>query len=456
MFDSRQAGMSRDRSTVTGLLDEAPVCSRQNAGGLLLVIRGPDRGARVRIEAEPITIGASKQCSLVLTDTTVSRRHLEIVLVDDEYMVNDCGSTNGVTIGGRRFERAPIGFGDEFKIGRTVIKLVPDEEFVEPEPAGDGAFGSIVGDDSRMRQMFTLLSEVAPTNATVLIEGATGTGKELFAAELHRHSTRRDGPFIVFDCGSVPRDLIASVLFGHIKGAFTGALTDRRGVFAEAHGGTLFLDEIGELSLDLQPALLRALDTRSVCRVGATSYEKFDVRVVAATNRDLRAEVAKKQFREDLYYRLAVIRMNVPPLAERGRDIPLLLEHFRNQFAPHLAIRSEDMARLVSYRWPGNVRELRNVMERACVLGRDGHIGLDDAFGDTSAPAGLTIRRDLPFKDAKHQVVEAFERDYINDLMERHHGNLSAAAREAQIDRKHLRELLRKYSVASAPVLDAE
>jgi DNA-binding NtrC family response regulator len=297
-----------------------------------------------------------------------------------------------------------------------------------------------------MRQMFALLEEIAPKNSTVLIEGETGTGKELFAREVHEHSLRRNGPFVVFDCGSVPRELIASILFGHVKGAYTGALTDRRGVFAEAHGGTLFLDEIGELALDLQPALLRALDSRSVCRVGATAYEHFDVRIVAATNRDLRAEVAKKKFREDLYYRLAVIRMAVPALCERGRDIPLLVEHFKNIFDPQLAIRAEDMARLVNYRWPGNVRELRNVMERACVLGRDGHIVLEQSIGDAVAPSGLAIRRDLPFKEAKHQVVEAFERDYITDLMDHHGGNLSAAARQAGIDRKHLRELVRKYA----------
>jgi len=446
MFEASHPGMSRDRSTVTGLLDEAPVCSRQNEGGLLLVMCGPDRGARVRVSNEPITVGASSKCTLVLTDSTVSRRHLEVAIVDGEFVVTDCGSTNGISIGGRRFERAPIGFGDEVKLGRTVLKLVPDEEFVEPEPASESAFGSLVGGDSRMRQMFALLQEVAPKNATVLIEGETGTGKELFAAEVHAHSARRNGPFIVFDCGSVPRDLIASILFGHVKGAFTGALTDRPGVFAEAHGGTLFLDEIGELALDLQPALLRALDSRAVCRVGATTYEKFDVRIVAATNRDLRAEVANKRFREDLYYRLAVIRMAVPALCERGRDIPLLVEHFKNIYGPELAIAPEDMARLVNYRWPGNVRELRNVMERACVLARDGRIHLESSFGDAVPAKGINVRRDLPFKDAKHQVVEAFERDYVEDLMQRHRGNLSAAAREAQIDRKHLRELIRKYS----------
>ncbi len=253
---------------------------------------------------------------------------------------------------------------------------------------------------------------------------------------------------MVFDCGAVPRELIESELFGHVKGSFTGAITDRRGAFAEAHGGTIFLDEIGEMALDLQPSLLRVLDKRAVRKVGSNTYEKIDVRVVAATNRDLRAEVAKKAFREDLYYRLAVIRVSVPPLRERGSDIPLLVSHFIQQFAPERPIQAspDDMARIRRHSWPGNVRELRNTMERACLLSRGDTLNIDDALQEDSAPA-LGIRTDLPFKEAKGQLVEMFEREYIEDLMRRHKMNLSAAAREAQIDRKHLRELIRKYGL---------
>jgi DNA-binding NtrC family response regulator len=345
-------------------------------------------------------------------------------------------------IGGARIERAVAGFGTELKLGRTVIKIVPEEQFVAPSPSIETSFGTLVGANERMRQMFTLLADAAPTNATVLIEGETGTGKELIAEELHRHSARRDGPFVVFDCGSVPRELVASILFGHVKGAFTGALSDRKGVFAEAHGGTLFLDEIGEMLLDLQPALLRALDKRAVCRVGATAFEKVDVRVVAATNRDLRAEIAAKRFREDLFYRLAVIRLEVPPLRARGSDIALLVEHFRRLYGRAQPFDADDLARLVRHGWPGNVRELRNVIERACVLG-----DLERAF-DVQTTVDRTLRTDLPFKEAKHQIVEAFEREYIEALVARH-GSLSAAAREAQIDRKHFRELMRKYGVSA-------
>src|SRR5574337_629366 len=224
--------MSRDRSNVTALLDDAPSYSRQNQGGIFVVIKGPDRGEAVRLTRDPVSFGSGPQCSLVLTDKTVSRKHLEAQLVGDEVLMLDCGSTNGSFIQGSRFEKISIGFGAEVKLGRTVIKFLPDEEVVEPEPSQQTAFGTIVGADTKMRQMFTLLEDVAATNATVLIEGETGTGKELIAEEIHNHSPRKDGPFVVFDCGSVPRELIESMLFGHVKGSFTGAITDRRGAFA--------------------------------------------------------------------------------------------------------------------------------------------------------------------------------------------------------------------------------
>src|SRR5687767_11621984 len=439
--------MTKDRSNVTALLDEVPSFSRQNRGGIFLVIKGPDRGESVRLEeGHPVAFGSAPTCEMVLTDKTVSRKHLTAELVGEEVIMVDQGSTNGTFIQGSRFEKIAIEFGAEVKLGRTVIKFLPDEEVVEPEPSPETAFGTIVGGDTKMRQLFKLLQDVAQTSATVLIEGETGTGKELIAEEIHNHSPRRDGPFVVFDCGSVPRELIESMLFGHVKGSFTGAITDRKGAFAEAHGGTIFLDEIGEMALDLQPSLLRVLDKRAVRKVGSNTYEKIDVRVVAATNRDLRAEVAKKAFREDLYYRLAVIRVSVPPLRERGSDIPLLIQHFVNNFGPGLNVTTEDMARLVRHSWPGNVRELRNVIERASLLAKGQSINLEDALVSEAAPS-LGIRTDLPFKEAKGQLVEMFEREYIEDLMRRHKMNLSAAAREAQIDRKHLRELIRKYGL---------
>jgi DNA-binding NtrC family response regulator len=437
------------RGDKTQVLEDLPAFSRQTQGGIFLAIAGPDRGESVHMRpGRSIFFGSSPECEMTLTDKTVSRRHLMAAWEGETVVLRDQGSTNGTFVQGSRFKEIAIGFGAEFKLGRTVIKYLPEEEIVDPEPIDQSAFGHLIGGDTKMRQLFKLMQDVAATEATVLIEGETGTGKELIAEEIHNHSTRREGAFIVFDCGSVPRELIESALFGHVKGSFTGAITDRKGAFADAHGGTIFLDEIGEMALDLQPSLLRVLDKKAVRRVGSNQYEKIDVRVVAATNRDLRAEVAKKSFREDLYYRLAVIRLSVPPMRERGTDIPLLIEWFINKFSPGrpLKISPEDMNRLRRHSWPGNVRELRNTIERACLLARGEYINLDDALHEEPTPS-LGIRTDLPFKEAKGQLVEMFEREYIEDLMRRHRMNLSAAAREAQIDRKHLRELIRKYDL---------
>ncbi len=438
------------RGDKTQLLDELPAFSRQAQGGTFLAISGPDRGDSTSIrEGQEINFGSANDCEMRLTDKTVSRHHLKAVLQNNTAILIDQGSTNGTYIHGSRFKEIAIGHGAEFKVGRTIIKYLPEEEVVEPEPSPDQNFGQLIGADTKIRQLFKLMGDIAVTDATCLIEGETGTGKELIAEELHNHSLRSNGPFVVFDCGSVPRELIESALFGHLKGSFTGAVNDRKGAFAEAHGGTIFLDEIGEMAIDLQPSLLRVLDKRAIRRVGSNTYEKIDVRVVAATNRDLRAEVQAKNFREDLYYRLAVIRVGVPPLRERGNDIPVLIDAFINRFAPgrNMQVTPEDMQILRRHSWPGNVRELRNAVERACLLANGDYLNLDDALQGGELSPAMGVRTDLPFKEAKGQLVAMFEREYIEDLMTRHSMNLSAAAREAQIDRKHLRELIRKYDL---------
>ena len=416
-----------------------------------MVVEGPDRGESVALSEGPVLIGSSPSCEFPLTDKTVSRRHVEATREPFGVVVRDLGSTNGSYIHGQRFVEIVLGYGATFKLGKTVIKLLPEEEVVEPQLSDSDTFGDLKGEDPKMRRLFALLKDVAATDATVIIEGETGTGKELVAEEIHHHSPRAGGPFVVFDCGAVPRDLIESALFGHVKGSFTGAHSDRNGAFEEANGGTIFLDEIGELSPELQPTLLRVLDKRAVRPVGGNQYQQVDVRVVVATNRNLREEVAKRTFREDLYYRLAVIRIHLPPLRERGLDIPFLADHFIQMFSPHgqpkLNISTEGMRKLQLHSWPGNVRELRNVIERACVLCHGDEVNLDDAFFKEDPAPNFGVRTDLPFKEAKGQLVESFEREYIEDLMGRHNMNLSAAAREAQIDRKHLRELIRKYGI---------
>ncbi len=437
------------RADKTQVLDNIPAFSRQITGGIFLAIKGPDRGESIELrEGKPLYFGSAPDCDMSLSDKAVSRRHLVAVLEGNQVVLKDQGSTNGTFIQGSRFKEITIGYGAEVKLGRTVLKYLPNEETVEPTPSSAHRLGQLIGGDTKIRQLFQLMQDVAATDATCLIEGETGTGKELIAEEIHNHSHRANGPFVVFDCGSVPRELIESALFGHIKGSFTGAINDRKGAFADADGGTIFLDEIGEMALDLQPSLLRVLDKRAVRKVGANSYEPVDVRVVAATNRDLRAEVQKKNFREDLYYRLAVIRLGNPPLRERGSDIPVLVNHFLKLFGAgrNLHVTDEDMQRLRSHTWPGNVRELRNTIERAVLLSKGDTIELGDSLHQDPS-ASPVIRTDLPFKEAKGQLVSTFEHEYIEDLMKRHKMNLSAAAREAQIDRKHLRELIRKYDL---------
>ncbi len=447
--------MTRRPSNVTALLEDIPAFSRQAKGGLFLVISGPDRGETIRLQDSSVRFGSATECELRLSDKTVSRVHLIAECDGNKTILRDNKSTNGTFFDGNRFSSVEIGFGDEVRLGRTVLKFLPDEQIVFPQPSEDMAFGQLVGGDTKMRQMFHLLADVAPTDATILIEGETGTGKELIAEEIHNHSDRKDGPFIVFDCGSVPSELIESALFGHLKGSFTGAVSDREGAFQAANGGTIFLDEIGEMALDLQPSLLRVLDKRAVRRVGSNTYEKIDVRVVAATNRDLRKEVAAKKFREDLYYRLAVIRVSVPPLRERGQDIEFLIKHFMRVFCPKgkkLHIDPADMKRLVRYNWPGNVRQLRNAMERASLLARGDSVRVDESLFETTVAndgQSVVVRKDLPFKEAKGQLVEKFEQEYLEDLLARHNMNLSAASREAQIDRKHLRELAKKYGIGN-------
>ncbi len=438
-----------ERSATRVLAAAAPII-RQSGGGRLLVVKGPDRGESIEIGAVAFTLGSGSGCDVPLSDPTISRRHLAIEPSPEGVVARDLGSTNGSFVQGARFHELTLGFGTEITIGKTVLKFVPNEEALDLGPSDLESYGALVGRDPNVRRLFRLLDDVAATDATVLIEGETGTGKELFAEEIHRHSPRKGGPFIVFDCGSVPAELIESALFGHVRGAFEGASTDRRGAFEEAHGGTLFLDQVGELSPSVQPVLLRAIDKQSVRPVGGTSYTPASVRVVAATNQNLRAAIAAKQFREDLYYRIAVIRMLVPPLRDRPLDIPLLVQHFIRQFRPErpLAVAEEDLARLQRHPWAGNARELRNVVERACALSHGEQLFIDDALDEPRSGAAATAPDiDLPFKDAKARVVDAFERGYIDALLKRHAGNLSAAARAADIDRKHLRELLRKHGL---------
>jgi DNA-binding NtrC family response regulator len=431
----------------------------------LVVADGPNRGKRLLLNKDVITVGKREDNDLVLTDKTVSRNHLEIKYSQDSLLLRDLESTNGTFVNGTRVKEAYLEPGDLIKVGNTTIEYVAFDEKVRIEPSAQDFFGMLVGRSTKMRQIFSILEKISPTHATVIIEGDTGTGKELVARAIHENSQRKGRPFVVFDCSAVAPNLIESELFGHERGSFTGAVKSRRGAFEEANGGTIFLDEIGELTLDLQPKLLRALEQREIKRVGSNVPAKIDVRVICATNKNLKKEIEGGRFREDLYYRLSVVKISLPSLRERMEDIPALVERFlttgkfnRKPDGDLKVIKVDDDAIkiLARYEWPGNVRELSNVIERACSFVEGNTISkphLDFIFAELSHGEERTekmrVDADVPFKDAKQRIVESFEKEYLVDLLRRNNHNLSKASREAKIDRKHLRNLLKKYGIPS-------
>ncbi len=434
-------------------------------------------------EKGEIRIGAMDDNDLVLRDETVSRYHCRIVQEESGYVLQDLGSTNGTFINRVRIREAFLKPGCTVHLGQTEAKFHAGEEEVEIVPSRKDRCGDIIGRHQKLREIYAIIEKIAPTNTTVVIEGETGTGKEVVAQTIHKLSARAQGPMMVFDCGAVPENLIESELFGHEKGSFTGAIMTRQGLFEMADGGTIFLDELGELPLDLQPKLLRALEQREIRRVGAGKPLKVDVRILAATNRNLEEEVRAGRFRQDLFYRLSVVRLVLPPLRDRMEDIPLLVKHFLKVHpynrAPDGTPRVKHLTRdamdtLQAYRWPGNVRELVNTVERA-VSFADGETiearDLPEHIRDTvrppraaSAPSPLVDLReqreiratppaappapiDSTFKEAKEKWVSSFERDYIVHLLKKNHGNISHAAREADIDRKYFRKLMKKYDI---------
>jgi DNA-binding NtrC family response regulator len=429
----------------------------------LRVVGGPDQGKEHVLDEGTTMVGTHVDNDLVLTDATVSRYHLEIRVRRDGIEVRDLDTTNGTKHNQTRIGNVVLTGPARLRLGKhTEVDVEPIDSNIELAEWPSDRFGDVIGTTPPMKKLFALLARAAPSEATILFQGETGTGKEAIAEAVHRMSRRSKGPFVVVDCGSIPHELIASELFGHAKGSFTGAGADKQGLIEAANGGTLFLDEIGELALDLQPQLLRVLDRRQVRRVGETQSVDVDIRVVAATHRDLRGMVRAGQFREDLFYRLAVVAASVPPLRERKADIPTLVDWFatrmgRGGFAVSPSLHDQ----LVRHDWPGNVRELRNVVERALSLGAAAFADLGGSASDSgsSRPASepdAEPRRvptpsqdvlELPFKEAKAALVESFERDYLVALLNRNKGNISRAAAEAGIDRNYIHRLVKKYGL---------
>jgi len=408
------------------------------------VVAGPDSGKSVPIEGA-MKIGSHTDAGLPLTDTTVSRFHVELQPRPEGVLVRDLESKNGTYLSGTRVQEVIVEDQAVITVGKTGLKISMIEEDLGV-PEAQASFGKVIGNSQTMRQLFGILEKVAPTDSTVMLLGETGTGKEVLAEAIHQRSKRAGKPFVVVDCGAVAPTLIESELFGHVRGAFTGAVSDRNGAFLEADGGSIFLDELGELPLDLQPKLLRVLEGGTVRRVGEDKHRRVDVRVIAATHRDLEAEIDAGKFRRDLYYRLAVVLVQVPPLRDRLDDIPLLANHFvkgmgRGDFELPRGL----MARFAAYHWPGNVRELRNLVERA-LAGAD----VDPLPNESSSARSLQSNEgitDLPFKEAKERLVESFTKEYLVALLEKCNGNISQMAREAGIARNYVHRLVTKYGL---------
>jgi DNA-binding NtrC family response regulator len=410
----------------------------------LTIGRGRSKKVRRCVE-DAITIGSDERNLLVLPDRTVSRFHARIDLTPGGYLLTDLDSTNGTAIGATRVVTAYLDPGDQLRLGDVTVRFEIENEHTDLAISPTDRFGAILGASPAMRRLFNQLERIAESDSAVLIEGETGSGKELVASELHHHGPRRAGPYRVVDCGSLPESLIEAELFGYERGAFTGAVRSRAGAFEEASGGTLFLDEVGELDPALQVKLLRALEARTVKRLGSNEWRPIDARVIAATHRDLQRLCSQHRFRADLYFRLAVITVRVPPLRERLDDIPLLVSAILSELGESPVVDEPLIARLKNRYWAGNVRELRNLIERAVVLG-------PSAFADEAEvrPTGAPVGRDSaiePFKLAKANMLLDFERRYLERLLGHFRGNVTRAARAAEIDPTSLFRLIKRYRI---------
>jgi transcriptional regulator with PAS, ATPase and Fis domain len=413
----------------------------------ITVTDGPSRGAWIETANHPVRVGSAADNDLILNDPTVSRRHCAIVPTAEGFRVSDEGSTNGVLVGRVRIFEAVLSGPTDLRIGDSTVSVQPLADRIEREQATTDHFGDLLGISPRMRELFADLSRIAASDVTVLIEGETGTGKELVAESLHAESSRAEKPFVVFDCGAVTPTLVESELFGHERGAFTGAVATRAGVFEQADGGTIFLDELGELPKDLQPKLLRVLEKREVRRIGSQRAIPIDVRVVSATNRKLSTEVARGNFRQDLFFRLAGAHVYVPPLRDRREDLPLLVEHFLRRSSPPRS-RSEISAQVwemfLTHRWPGNVRELRNAVDR-WVVTPERALGALEASTEETAPAPMELG---PLREARRDASDDFERRYLKALLGRTSGNITRAAAIAEVSRQMIQKLMRKQGLS--------
>jgi DNA-binding NtrC family response regulator len=442
-----------DPSTIvhTGLNTSATQGKAPARAWVCRVVSGSSSGQELSIGARAVVVGAASECDLVLDDPKVSRRHAEIRATAGGVRVRDLGSTNGIHYRSSKITDAVVAPGESVRLGGTTLRInsVPVPVVA---PSERQRFGALIGKSAPMREVFAILELASPTDATILIEGESGTGKELAASAVHDHSRRAARPFVVVDCGAVKPELLESHLFGHRKGAFTGAHADRRGAFVEASGGTVFLDEIGELPVEAQARLLRTLESRTVHPLGSDTPVDVDTRVIAATHRDLHAMVEEGTFRFDLFHRLAVVHLRIPALREHPEDIPGLVRHFyAGRGVDPGPISGDNLSELERHGWPGNVRELRNALERAWVLSGPDGAGFADLrlWLQPANPQAVEAPVDIsrPFKEEKERVVEGFERRYLAEMFAACDYVIARAAERSGINRRHFRELLRKHGI---------
>jgi DNA-binding NtrC family response regulator len=419
----------------------------------LTAVGGPDTGLTCDVLGARVSVGTAGTNDLQLTDDTVSRHHCEIVARGDCYAVRDLGSTNGTLVEGIRVFEAPLAPGTRLLLGDSELLFEPTHTWVPIGESEAEHFGELYGSSTSMRTVFALLEKVASVSLTCLIVGETGTGKEIAARAVHELSNRANGPFVILDCGAVNENLILAELFGHERGAFTGADRSRIGAFERANGGTILLDEIGELPLELQPKLLRVLERKEVTRIGAGDPIDVDVRVLAATHRDLAAMVDAGTFREDLLYRLAEVVVRMPPLRDHREDIPLLANRILHQLdGPRRTLAADAIAYLLDQPWAGNVRELRNLVRRAAalstatVLQRESFERSEQVRPSGAASAGPAVpvvgmaADQVSLREARRIA----EREYLARLVARYGPDLDLAAAHAGIHRKSLERLMRQ------------
>lgn len=413
-------------------------------GARLRILGAPASPSLIKLGSGICVIGSSEGCDVVIRDPAVSRMHVEISAGTSGINVRDLGSRNGTFYLGQRVERMVLGHGASLSLGRARILIEADsDDLGDDAPFDASEYRGIFGISPSMRNLFTFLQRLERSTVPVLVRGESGVGKELVANALHEGSGV-SGPLVALNCGAIPRELVTSELFGHRRGAFSGAHESRKGAFETAHKGTLFLDEIGELPLDVQPILLRALETGDMKAVGSDESRKVQVRVIGATHKDLEKEVREGRFREDLFFRLAVVKLVIPPLRERLEDIELLAQRLLPEGSRQLT--PPILEQLKARRWPGNVRELRNVMQAFAVLGT-----LPRAPETTQEDASRTLAGlvDLskPYAGLKDELLESFQKIYLTELLAQTKHNQTAAAKLSGIDRTHLGRLVQKYGI---------